>query len=184
MYVSKDELENWLQVCADVAKVTINQKMKEFYWRNLHRVDNDKVRDAINLFGIRGHFPTVQELLVECGYFAPRSQAEREEQERRQEAMKKSDEITDDPEKTPAKISGNWTWYADKITHSRQEAEAFFQEVQRDHLEPHGWTVHERTINDFWKEITEGKRSYRAQGFRCFFHSTKPEAGARDAKTV
>lgn len=174
MFVTKNELNDMLQFAADVSGRSITEQLKNFYFTQMRTIDCAKVRDAFSVFASKGHFPTVNELLIECGYSSIRTRDERSHAENRREKAK-AENLAPCGSAGLEKVFGEYTWEHRIVTESEQDAREEFTKIRNEQLERAGWKI---LSEDFYKcrtEVDEGKRQRGAKMFKMMWHCFKQE---------
>jgi len=173
--VTRNEFDEMLKIVADVTGRTLTDRTKEFYYQQVRTVEAGTLRQAINVFASRGHFPAANELLVECGYSPVRTREERHAYEERKQLAKEKNEQSPSGTTTPENTFGCWSFEVRKVTDSEQEARTEFANTKADRLVRNGWTVLSEDFHECVTEVSEGKRNRASKMWKMIFHCYKPE---------
>lgn len=82
MYMPEDEFVQGLLLVAEVCgRPTPSKKLCQLYFSKFKTIDSTDLRKAFDAFATRGKWPTLAELMRECGLCPPPTRAERESAE-------------------------------------------------------------------------------------------------------
>lgn len=107
-------------ICTIVGK-NIGENITKFYYNNLKNIDETSIKSAFNAFASRGIFPTVEQVMKECGFDSSMSAEEIQEIKRQLEkeaSMEKGDSLED--------MCGECAFHFKFIGSKREEADRFF----------------------------------------------------------
>lgn len=158
---------------ADITGKPFAERTKEFFYQNIKHVDSRSIRDAAQIFAAKGHFPTLNEFLIECGYRPLKTKTETRDLEHKIERAKALNQ-EHSSSITPENAFGDMSWEVRVVTESDVDANHKFEEA-RARLHRAGWKITGETQHECQTEVGEGRKVRGARLMKIIFSSTKPE---------
>jgi hypothetical protein len=143
------EFERALALIAELAaKKPPTKEVVDLYWSRCRHIDPGDLQRAFSVFGDRGIWPSIANILEECGHRPLPTRQEQADSLERERAIPRRDEA--DPEERPAWETnyGEWTFRAVGPQQTR--------DMERN-LSEHGWTIIEQRTVDLVIETRAGK---------------------------
>jgi primase-polymerase (primpol)-like protein len=142
-------------------KLPPSDKKIQWFFKACSIVPEIELKRALNVFGSRAKWPSLKEILYECGISAPMTRDERDKMNAKNEGAV---EQVDSPEHHKNSY-GFWCFLSEYVTNSEQEALSVFEQKTKG-LESLGWYVHKK--QDYWvkKEIEAGNQTH-TKAARC-----------------
>lgn len=153
--MAKGRLNQQLDLIAELAgKPAPSEKTKTFYGSRLKFCDPQELERAFGVFGDRGVWPTVEQLLRECGQRPVESREEQEASLERDRSLPKADPAAPPEPPTYETQYGEWSFRATGPVATRQLLES---------LSKHGWEIIDRREHHIVTEEKAGRIIKRNQ---------------------
>jgi hypothetical protein len=135
MKFSKGEFAPFIKMCGEVCGKVMTDGSISFYWHNLHHIESDELRRSFSIFTAKGKWPTVNDILEECGYSPHQTRKEKYSSSR--DDTPESEQI---PERNPTDVDGEYTWESRVECVSLSQAEPEFSKCKAN-LMSNGWAI-------------------------------------------
>ena len=149
MDIKSVKLSAQLTLLAELSgKPKLDEKVKTYYESRLRHCTEEELERAFSVFGDRGVWPTVEQILIECGHRAMPSRQEQAASLERDRALPRRDETT--PEEMPYWETQYGEWVFRAIGPQQ------IRDVERA-LDDHGWTILDHRTLELTTETKVGK---------------------------
>jgi hypothetical protein len=144
--VYEETMRNIAELCG---KNPLSDSVLKWSYEQFEHVDGNSFRQAAKHFAIKGHFPTIGELLKESGYAVPISPRIAQEQEQKNIEVEAQKARKNEKQARYETMYGELVHVIKVATDSQELAEKTFQDDLTATVLKHGWKI-EKIIQDHW----------------------------------